>query len=564
MNDAIINILIVNPSAEESNLLMGFLKRPGNNLIVSSTVEKAIEIFSKIDIGIVLISNETVDINWKDFIHFVGNKNSYSECFIIATGSNLTKHSFDKLFEIGITDIIEKPFTKPQTLSKINNFKRLYFKSKTILNLLENILPKRVLAEFKLHNKYTPKRHQQCVILFTDFVEFSKKALTLNPNELLKILDFYFTEFDSIFEKYNIEKIKTIGDSYMAVAGLHEDDFASEIKMALAALEIQNFIEKDIAKRKSENKDHWNIRIGIHSGDLIAGVIGRKKFTFDVWGDSVNTAARCEHHAPSNKINTSEVYKKKIEKFFNFTDRGAVEIKHGEEINMFLLDSIAAKYCSPKNNIIANTEFRSIAKLPQLDFYGIRSFVINTLTEKLDRKLLYHSINHTLKVEKAAQKYAKLEGISATNTVLLRTAALFHDTGFLDEYKQNETHAVALLSEIAPDFGYSKADIKFMEKLILATAISTQPTNIYEEIICDADHDYLGRKDYHITAKHLRIELATYGQILSEEQWLKKQIKYLESEHKYYTNSALNIRQAGKEKRIEELNKKLVLLHLKK
>ena len=562
MKDAIINILIVNPLKDEANLFVSFLKKPGYNILVSQTTEQAEVIFSKIEIGIILISNKIEKIDWEKFVQLVGNKNSYTECFIIVTGDNLN-HA-DELFEIGITDFIEKPFSKTQISAKINNFKRLYFKNRKIVNLLENILPNTVLAEFKQHNKYTPKKHKQCVILFTDFIEFSKKAYILKPQELLKLLDHYFSEFDSIFEKYNIEKIKTIGDSYMAVAGLDEENPANNIKMALAALEIRSFIEKDHIDRQAKNLDYWDIRIGIHTGDLIAGVIGRKKFTFDVWGDSVNTAARCEQHALPNQINISEVYKNKIEPYFMFTDRGLVEIKHGEKIKMFLLNQINSEFCIEGNNLVANKGFREIAKLPKLDFLGIRNYVLTTLAEKLDEKLLYHSITHTINVEKAALKYAKLEGISAKETILLRTAAIFHDIGFLNEYQQNEAHAVELLCKIAPQYGYSSDDIKFIEKLILATASSVQPQNIFEKIICDADHDYLGKKDYHLTAKHLRHELQDYGQSLTEEQWLNRQIDYLQSKHQYYTNSALNIRQAGKEKRIEELKKMLASLHLKK
>lgn len=564
MEDAIINILIVNPSHSETNELSSYIKKPGHNIIETSSISEAEDFISKIDLGIILIAQNTKKVDWKKFISQTNYKNSYRECFILVTGDENENSNIDQLYQLGISDFIEKPFSKIKVTSKINNFKRLYHKNKTIVNLLENILPHRVLIEFEQHQKYTPKKHTNCSILFADFIGFSQKALQYKPLDLLNILDYYFSSFDSIFEKYQIEKIKTIGDSYMAVGGLHSDSTATEIKMALAALEIKNFIEADIVQRKAAKKDFWEIRIGIHTGDLIAGVIGRKKFAFDVWGDSVNIAARCEQHALPNKINVSEHFKQKIEAYFNFTQRGKVLTKNGREIQMFGLENLKPEFRETIVEGKPNQKIRTLAELPEIDFEGIRTYVMETLREKLDPNLAYHSINHTVKVEKAVIKYCKLEGIEGSNLLLLRTAALFHDTGFLTEYQQNESIAVDHFKSVATKFGYNKQQISFIEQLILATSKNIRPKNIFEEIICDADHDYLGRRDYHLTANHLRRELSVFGQTLSDKEWLEKQINYLDHEHRYFTNSAKNIRQAGKEKRIAELKAKLASLNLKK
>jgi adenylate cyclase len=564
MEDAIINILIVNSSQSEAEVLSHSIKKPGHNVIVVESTLAAERVIAKIELAIILISSEISDINWPSFISNTNHKNSYKECFIIVTGSFSDTPFLDKLFEIGISDFIEKPFSKIKIDAKINTFKRLYHKNKTIVNLLENILPHRVLTEFSQHQKYTPKKHKNCTIIFTDFIGFSSKALDYKPLELLKMLDYYFSSFDAIFEKYQIEKIKTIGDSYMAVGGLHAGKKHFEISMALAAIEIKLFIEHDIAKRKAKKQDFWEIRIGIHTGDLIAGVIGQKKFAFDVWGDSVNIAAMCEQRAQPNQINVSETFKSKIEQYFDFTDRGAVDIKHGRKIRMYTLNKIKSAYSESKIGTLPNQKIRKLANLPIINFEGIRTYVLDTLKADLNPNLTYHSITHTINVEKAVSKYSKLEGISAKELILLRTAALFHDTGFLTDYQQNEAFAVNFLRSTAPQYGFTTEDVNFMSDIILATSKNVSPSNLFEQIICDADHDYLGRKDYHLTAANLRSELSLFGTELTDEEWLQKQISYLEFEHVYYTNSARNIRQEGKEKRIIELKAMLASLHFKK
>ncbi|MFD1551312.1 hypothetical protein DNU06_12675 [Putridiphycobacter roseus] len=554
MQEAIINILIFNNNDQEIELLKEYLIQPSNNIFIAKTETEAKLILDTKHIGIVLLSTDISDINHLKFIDEISNINQNKDCFTIITGTvtDSALHLVQGLNK-GAVDFITLPFMKNIVIAKINVFKRLYFKNKTILSLLENILPEAVLTEFRQNNKYTPKRHSNCAILFTDFIGFSKKARDYSPQELLKVLDYYFSNFDLIFQKYNIEKIKTIGDSYMAVGGLNANEDETELKMTLAALEIKAFVKEDIKKRKQAGKDFWEVRIGIHSGDLIAGVIGRKKFAFDVWGDSVNVASRCEALAPPNEINVSEHFIRKIKDFFNCTERGPIEVKNMGKINMFLINDIKPEFKLDQQGLFANLTLRAKAHLSKIDFNGIRSYIIDKLTKELPKNLVYHSLDHTLNVEQAVIKYANLEGVDEEKIILLKTAALFHDSGFLVKYEKNENIGVQYFKEVASTYGYAKADIEFVSRIIMATARLRQPIDIYENIISDADHDYLGRRDYHITAQKLIQEMAAYGYVLTEIEWLEKQIDYLAHTHQYYTTSAKNIRKKGKQKRINEL-----------
>ncbi|MFK8045179.1 MAG: HD domain-containing protein [Crocinitomicaceae bacterium] len=200
----------------------------------------------------------------------------------------------------------------------------------------------------------------------------------------------------------------------------------------------------------------------------------------------------------------------------------------------------------------------------EFDLSGVKSYIIKLFTNELNPNLQYHSLNHTLNVEKAVSKYAASENISETDTVLLRVAALFHDTGYIDQYHSNESFAVNRLVSEAPNYGFRPIDISFISELILSTSRTRKPANIFEKIICDADHDYLGTKHYHLYAELLFTELNLFSNKLSEKEWIIKQINYLQDEHKYHTQTAIKLRQKGKELRIKELKDSLSSLNFKK
>ena len=421
-------------------------------------------------------------------------------------------------------------------------------------------LPAQTLNEFSVYGKSSPKKKANCAVLFTDFVNFTHKTRNSDPQDIVKKLDYYFSEFDEIILKYKLEKIKTIGDAYMAVGGVTEEDPNPSVRTALAALEIRNFMLTDIMTQKALQRDFWEIRIGIHSGGLVAGVVGKHKFSFDVWGDTVNIAARCEQNSEPNQINVSEKFAGEIDPYFNCTARGKITIKNGGEIGMYFLDKIKKQYSLYNEGRTPNVELRKAIGLPLADFQGLRTFILTKLKAELSENLLYHSHIHTLNVEEAVIKYGELEKLSDHELFLVRTAALFHDTGFLFRYDHNEELGVELFEHYAPQFGYQADDITAIKSIIMATTHEATPTNLMEAVMCDADLDYLGRLDYHVTAAKLFDEMEIYGTPLSPLERIKMQIDYLENQHIYYTTSANNLRNPGKLRRIDELKKELALL----
>ncbi|HMV78244.1 MAG TPA: adenylate/guanylate cyclase domain-containing protein [Leptospiraceae bacterium] len=196
--------------------------------------------------------------------------------------------------------------------------------------LLQNILPVSVSEELKSFGKASPTEFESASVLFTDFVGFTSIAEKMNPAELIAELDICFSFFDQVCKKYNLEKLKTIGDSYMCVGGVPIENSTHSEDAVYAALEIQRFMKEMKTERERSGRKFWEIRIGIHSGPLVAGIIGSTKFSYDIWGSTVNIASRMESSGTAGRINVSEAVKKLTENKFLFEHRGRIKTKESE------------------------------------------------------------------------------------------------------------------------------------------------------------------------------------------------------------------------------------------
>lgn len=214
--------------------------------------------------------------------------------------------------------------------------KRLEKEREKSNELLRNILPDEMAEELRDKGHVMAKKHRNVTVLFSDFKGFTKYGEQLEPEELVKTIDMYFTEFDNIMDKYDIEKIKTIGDSYMCASGLPipREDHAKV--MVLAAQEMLAHVEK-VKEVHFVNEPRFDIRIGIHSGPVVAGVVGQKKFAYDIWGDTVNVAARLESTCEPGRINISKTTYELVKNEFDFNPRGKVPVKNRGELEMFYL-----------------------------------------------------------------------------------------------------------------------------------------------------------------------------------------------------------------------------------
>lgn len=201
-------------------------------------------------------------------------------------------------------------------------------------SLLLNILPPAIADELKARNKVAARKYDQATVMFIDFKGFTNVAEKLSPERLVEELDLCFSNFDNIISKYRIEKIKTVGDAYICASGL-SDMNASPSDMVKAALEIQDFLLGLKAERMSQGLPFFDARVGIHTGPVVAGVVGAKKFAYDIWGDTVNTAARLEEECDTGRVNVSEDAYWLAKYEFEWQHRGKIAAKNKGMMDMY-------------------------------------------------------------------------------------------------------------------------------------------------------------------------------------------------------------------------------------
>lgn len=203
--------------------------------------------------------------------------------------------------------------------------------------LLLNILPEEVMHELKAHGKTTAKNYSKATVLFADIRDFTSISEKLSPSDLVEGLDAYFERFDKVIEKYDIEKIKTIGDAYVCAGGVPTKSEGNPHLVVQAALDFAYEIEKLKRERTAQGKIPFEFRIGIHTGQLVAGVIGIRKFAYDIWGDTVNMAARMQQAGEIGKINISGGTYELVKDKFACVYRGKVEAKNKGEVDMYFV-----------------------------------------------------------------------------------------------------------------------------------------------------------------------------------------------------------------------------------
>jgi adenylate cyclase len=557
-----INILVIESERRHHTQFKKHLTSAGNIVIFVSNAEEAVVYLQNREIGIVLCPP-----NWKSDRKTIQNfkvVDKTNRAYFIAYFHESEAFRAHECLQAGYVDYLLTPFVTNTLRAKIKIFKNLYLKDQRIGALLGNLFPEKVLSDLNNHGKYSPRRVENGVVLFTDFVEFSRKSKKLLPLQIVERLEYFFNRFDEICDRYQLEKIKTIGDSYMAIAGVTEDHPEPTLRTCLAALEMRHFMTKTHIFKNSNKDEQWDIRIGIHSGPLVAGILGKEKMSFDVWGDTVNLAARAEQISLPGKITVSSTVQNQACGYFNFEDRGEIEItKRGGREFMFFLNDLKTHNRLFQETNLPNGPVRELCGLESIDYDSLKKEVLNMLENNLPENLLYHAPEHTLLVENSAARLADFEGLNTEDRLILLTGCLFHDTGFTHQYSANEIYGIQHCQEILPSYGYNSDQINQICEIIASTCQKTKPKNKLEELMSDADHDYFGRVDYFSIADKLRKELAMNGTTFSDIEWIDHQLAYLENKHRYFSDAAKNIRLPSKKRRIGELKKQRTELEYK-
>jgi adenylate cyclase len=393
------------------------------------------------------------------------------------------------------------------------------------------------------------KKYEMATVLFAYIGGFKHLIEDIDSEVIMDQLDEVIFEFNRILKKYKINKIKTIGDTYMAAGGIPDKNITNPIEVVMAALEMNLYLNQ---LRRIDGVRYWNLSLGIHTGPVTATVSGKKRITYDIKGDTVNVAHRMQGVGDSGKILISVMTYELIKEFFICEYYGKLPVKYKGDLEMFVVQSIRPEFSTKGKGVKPNELFDIKFKLIQ--FTDIQELILDKLEKELPDTLYYHNVKHTVDVVTEVELIGWAEGLDDEGILLLKTAALFHDAGHTIDYDEHEHHGTNLARSYLPGFGYTPDQIDRICEIIMATKLPPAPKDIFQKIICDADLDYLGRSDMIPVSNTLYRELKDRNKIGSFTQWNQLQLNFI-SGHSYFTKTAKSLREVNKQKQIERIKK---------
>ena len=404
--------------------------------------------------------------------------------------------------------------------------------------------------EAEAEKKEKSLKFNMATVLFADIHGFSKLVEGMDSSAVMDELDEILIQFDDFVKKYKIEKIKTIGDTYMCAGGIPLKNITNPIDVVMAAMEMRNFLENfEIARRGIDNRI-WDLKIGIHTGPVTAEITGKKKISYDIKGDTVNTASRIETVSEKGTILISVMTYELVKEFFNCEYYGKLPVKYKGDLQMYEVKGLKEEFSLNGDGKTPNDAFR--IKFGLIQFTDIQEIILDKLEKELPDYLYYHNVKHTVDIVTEVELIGWGEGCSDEEILLLKTAGLFHDAGHTVAYDNHEYHGTVLAREMLPKFNYSEDQINRICEIIMATKLPPRPNNLLEEIICDSDLDYLGRSDFIPVSNTLYEELKAQNKIGALNDWNKLQVKFI-SGHQYFTKTARSLREVNKQQQIERI-----------
>jgi adenylate cyclase len=409
---------------------------------------------------------------------------------------------------------------------------------------------------YKTHYKELPQETEKSLkfnmatVLFADIHGFSKIVEGMDSVSVMDELDEIFYEFESIAEKYKIEKIKTIGDTFMCAGGIPVKNITNPIDVVMTATEMRNFLKKYEKGKRGGKNSIWDLKIGIHTGPVTASVSGKKKINYDIKGDTVHNASRLEALSECGSILISVMTYELVKEFFDCEYYGKLPVKYKGDLQIYRVKGLKPEFSADGLGIIPNESFR--IKFGLIQFTDMQETILDKLEKELPHYVFYHNVKHTVDVVTEVELIGWAEGCSDEEILLLKTAGLFHDTGITVSFDNHEYQGTEYAREMLPKYGYTPEQIGRICSIIMATRLPPKPTDLLEEIICDSDLDYLGRSDFIPVSNTLFEELKAQNKMKDLNEWNKMQVKFI-SGHQYFTKTARSLREVNKQLQIERI-----------
>ncbi len=416
--------------------------------------------------------------------------------------------------------------------------------------LYEKISPMGVKESAESDRKEKSLKFNMATVLFSDINGISILAEGIDSSSVMDELDEIMYEFEAIVARYKIEKIKTIGDTFMCAGGIPVKNITNPIDVVMAALEMKNFLAGYELNKRGDVKRFWELKIGIHTGPVTAAVSGKKKINYDIKGATVNTASRIETVSENGMVLISVMTYELVKEFFDCEYFGKLPVKYKGDLQMYLVKGLKPEYCVDGKGAVPNDAFR--IKFSLIQFTDIQELVLDKLERELPDYLFYHNVKHTVDVVTEVELIGWGEGCTDEEILLLKTAGLFHDAGHTVAYDDHEFHGAVIAREMLPKYNYTSEQIERICSVIMSTKLPPKPTNLLEEIICDSDLDYLGRSDFIPVSNTLFEELKAQNKMGSLNDWNKIQVKFI-SGHQYFTKTARSLREVNKNLQIERI-----------
>lgn len=405
------------------------------------------------------------------------------------------------------------------------------------------------LEKPKLRDSNTLK-FKLATILFADAHGFTRISNEMDSNQLVDNLDEIFQHLEKTVTKYEIRRLKSLGDTIMCAGGIPQKNMTNPIEVVQVAIEMQYFI-KDLQRTYGAGKI-WNLRFGIHTGPVTAIMSGRKRIQYEVKGETVNLATRIRAFCQPGDILISGNTYELVKDLFVCEYYSRMPVKYRGDIELYAVKGIKSNYSLQGKGIIPNKKFSIRFNLIQ--FTDLQELMLNKLEKELPPNLHYHNVKHTIDVVTQAELIGIGEGVNDEDLLLLKTAALFHDSGHILSYDDHEHYSTHMAREILPDYFYTQGQIKIICDLIMTTQLPPKPKNKLQKIICDADLDYLGRSDMIPVSNSLYREWKELDKIGSLKEWNMLQMKFI-SNHQYFTRTAQSLREVNKQKQIDRISK---------